>query len=664
MTDKLEGSRAWGEILETAGRISGKSSPRWGALSPMLAEAAGRILEIAGIEQKAGPDYFRRGLEELQADNDSLFGLLEGDGYALGWMNPSNTVPVLGEVPGQLLAAWRMNIETCCHLAFRHDRSLMSLVFRVLPALEGCGGADEAVDVLRTFMVDAISGIRRTSISEQLDPSFRFFGDTVPAAAADGDPRHLFRYGRRIRPEDIRMAAHVNGLPAEEAALIAGRIVESYELGFSTEGKDLSAKGTASLMFPAGFERIAALVGGELESRSISPVFTRVSTQPVNRQADYDHKFDWSLYISPEAVERLVSESRSAYEALGPLPSRYSGVISVSTFGNEPFSPVPSPHAARPGPESDALYRELTTRIMKLSEEFMPRAGWSFTAAAFPSPAIRGDFPSIFEDTVRMNTLDNSEYAVIQKALIDVLDTASSVRVRGAAGNRTDLEVRLHALSDPATQTNFQNCLATVNIPLGEVYTSPVLEGTAGVLHVEEAFISGLKYIDLEIVFANGLVTGYGCGNFPDPEQGRKYVYDNLLHPYETLPMGEFAIGTNTFAYSMARRHGIMDLMPVLILEKMGPHIAIGDTCFSWEEDHPVHNVLDGKEVIARENERTCLRREDPSRAYTHRHADITLPYSSLDSISAVGPDGRETLLISGGRFVLPGTERLNEPLD
>ena len=40
-----------------------------------------------------------------------------------------------------------------------------------------------------------------------------------------------------------------------------------------------------------------------------------------------------------------------------------------------------------------------------------------------------------------------------------------------------------------------------------------------------------------------------------------------------------------------------------MIAEKMGPHFAVGDTCYSWAEDTPVYNP-DGKEIIARDNEK------------------------------------------------------------
>jgi len=114
----------------------------------------------------------------------------------------------------------------------------------------------------------------------------------------------------------------------------------------------------------------------------------------------------------------------------------------------------------------------------------------------------------------------------------------------------------------------------------------------------------------------------------------------------------------------MGVKHGIMGLLPVLILEKTGPHFAVGDTCYSREEDQELLDPDTGKRLVAVENQRSALRATDPDRAYTNRHVDITLPYSGLDSICAIHPDGREVFLMKGGRFVLPGTEMLNLPLE
>jgi hypothetical protein len=71
-----------------------------------------------------------------------------------------------------------------------------------------------------------------------------------------------------------------------------------------------------------------------------------------------------------------------------------------------------------------------------------------------------------------------------------------------------------------------------------------------------------------------------------------------------------------------------------------------------------------GKEIISRDNEITLCRKEDESKAYFNCHTDITIPYDELDSIVAVAADGTGYPIISDGRFVVAGTEILNEPLD
>ena len=145
-------------------------------------------------------------------------------------------------------------------------------------------------------------------------------------------------------------------------------------------------------------------------------------------------------------------------------------------------------------------------------------------------------------------------------------------------------------------------------------------------------------------------------------EDNRTYIEENLLYHHRTLPIGEFAIGTNTTAYVMAEQYGIAGKLPILIAEKMGPHFAMGDTCYAWAEDSPMYNP-DGKEVIARENEVSAKRKEDPSKAYFGCHTDITIPYRELQSVAVEKADGTTIPLIEDGRFVLPGTEELNEPL-
>ena len=171
-----------------------------------------------------------------------------------------------------------------------------------------------------------------------------------------------------------------------------------------------------------------------------------------------------------------------------------------------------------------------------------------------------------------------------------------------------------------------------------------------------------LQYRDLEITFRDGMIADYCCSNFKEEGKNREYIYDNILHKHSTLPLGEFAIGTNTTAYVAAKKYGIEEKMPILIAEKMGPHFAVGDTCYSWSEDVRIYNP-NGKEIVAKDNAVSILRKEDVSKAYYQCHTDITIPYEELKRIAVVTRDGSEIILLEDGRFVLAGTEILNEPL-
>ena len=158
------------------------------------------------------------------------------------------------------------------------------------------------------------------------------------------------------------------------------------------------------------------------------------------------------------------------------------------------------------------------------------------------------------------------------------------------------------------------------------------------------------------------MITHYTCRNFDTEEENQAFLKENLLKHHDTLPLGEFAIGTNTTAYQMGKEYGIQRKLPILIAEKTGPHFAVGDTCYSWAEDTAVFNP-DGKEIVARENEVSKLRKTDPQKAYFNCHTDITIPYDELDRITVIKHDGTKVDVIQDGKFTVPGTEPLNQPL-
>jgi leucyl aminopeptidase (aminopeptidase T) len=218
----------------------------------------------------------------------------------------------------------------------------------------------------------------------------------------------------------------------------------------------------------------------------------------------------------------------------------------------------------------------------------------------------------------------------------------------------------LYELKHPSRETIFENCTADVNIPVGEVFTSPKLMGTEGELHVTKVYLNQLEYIDLSLNFQDGKISSYSCKNFETEEENKRFIKENLMYNQDTLPIGEFAIGTNTTAYVMAQKYNIADKLPILIAEKTGPHFAVGDTCYKMSEDLKRYNP-DGKEIVAKDNEISILRKANMDQAYFNCHTDITIPYDELGEIIVYKKNGETITIIQDGRFILPGTEKLNE---
>ena len=381
----------------------------------------------------------------------------------------------------------------------------------------------------------------------------------------------------------------------------------------------------------------------------------------ANPQFDYDHRQDSALFLDPDFVKRKLRAMQTSYDEYADMADVHGGPAVIETFGEKPFSPVSKPESWAFTEAQQKLQLELDNESGQITNRYIKGEERSFTIIAYPIPEIGEDFPEIFREIVKINTLDYKKYQKIQQTIIDTLDTCEWVEIKGKGVNETDLLIHLHTLTDAKTQTNFENCVADVNIPLGEVFTSPVLAGTGGMLHVSKVYLNGLQFCDLKLVFDCGQVIDYSCSNFETEEENRKYIEDNILFHHPKLAMGEFAIGTNTTAYVAAQKYNIADKLPILIAEKMGPHFAVGDTCYSWSEDTPVYNP-DGKEIIARDNEISEMRKEDVSLAYYGCHTDITIPYDELGSIRTIDDEGDMISIIEDGRFVLPGTEALNEP--
>ena len=621
-------------------------------------------------------------MEELQSENRVLYEELFPENYGQCYGNPAYAARELGEY-GKAFSFLYTELRGA--IAYAYEKKYWDyivaaeLFLEIYAAFEGeeKPSVKSTEDILRSYVNDYCQDMMEQRIAEGVDTSLDFAVRIIMDSDLT-DLRYLYQYGEYISVNETGVAEFLNRLSEEQIDNMARTYTEGYRIGFINGRKDITKKKSVNIRYNLGFERMVRAAIIQFREMGLEPVIYRHATHAVNKrgtarigftggnpnpQFDYDHRQDQALFMDSDFVQRKLRSMQNAYETYKNQAAVHGGPACIETFGEEPFSPVTTPEAWTLTEAQQKLQVELDNESGQIVNRYIKGDERSFTIIAYPVPEIGADFPEIFAEIVKINTLDYKLYERIQQTIIETLDTCQWVEIKGKDDNETDLIIHLHELEDIKKQTNFENCVADVNIPVGEVFTSPVLAGTGGILHVKKVYLNGLQFKDLKLVFDCGQVIDYSCANFETEEENRAYIEDNILHHHPKIPMGEFAIGTNTTAYMAAEKYGIADKLPILIAEKMGPHFAVGDTCYSWAEDTPVFNP-DGREIIARDNEISILRKEDISLAYYGCHTDITIPYEELGSIRVIDEDGEGVSIIENGRFVLQGTEELNIPFD
>ena len=627
-------------------------------------------------------EYYKFSIEELECWNTHLYDDVLGEHYKTSYANPSFATEKFGIEYGRLMSFLYTELRGVIPYAFEKKTEYLDILFELFIEVynqfeeENEPEYEHVRQTIYWYASDYCDVFLADRIKEQIDPEDNFAADLIMNSDFN-DVRYLYYYGEYVSENEKRTAMHLNELPLETIQKMADVYTEGYRIGFVNTGKNLSKKATVNIRYTLGFERVIRIAIENFRKMGLKPTIYRAGVSVLtkrqhlkigyyggiaNKQYEYDHKDDQALILDRQFMERKLEVMRTTYEQYKDLARRHAGPACMETFGEEPFTPVSKSEAVKLNDKQKEISLEYDSKSSQIVNSYIPGDERSFTIVAYPVPEIGDQYEEIFDEIIKINTLDAKVYEKVQQTIIDALDQGTSVHILGNNGNHTDLRVQLYKLKDPKKETIFENCVADVNIPVGEVFTSPVLEGTNGVLHVSQVYLNELLYKDLEVTFSNGMVADYSCKNFEHELENKEYFLDNVLYRHPTLPLGEFAIGTNTTAYVAAKKYNIADKMPILIAEKMGPHFAVGDTCYSWAEDIKVYNP-NGKEIVARDNSVSIQRKEDVSAAYFHCHTDITIPYEELKSITVECADGKEIEIIRDGIFVLPGTEILNEPL-
>ncbi len=671
-----------------------------GAFGSYMQKVAKLFLDVSHISVLQQNQMLRDlTFEEHKKLQAKVYRRTDPKNYSDSFLRPQYACEQLGEELGGILSALYADCLAAIQWAYQGRVDLIVLYAELFVMIHGSflmemeeAGSRESEQVLlesvsylkesvydtvRWFYHDNCEIIQRDAVLSMIDPSENFYRDIVETADFE-DLSYLFWYGSYISDDVIKMAEFMNSRTEAEVKSMADTFTEGYRIGFEVTRKDLSKKKTVKVEYPIGMERMVRHAIQNFKDMGLSVTMQGEANLSLtgrgsskrgvynisqNPQMEFDHRNDRSCYLDHNLVNRRIEVLKDTFAKHKKLALQHGGPAVIEVFGEPDFTPVSDPYSCHYSQKQNKLNVSYASQASEITNTYIPGDERSFTIIAFPLPSIGEEFEAIFEKTIEINTLDYVKYQNMQQKIIDVLDLGEQAVIKGCGNNETDLTVQLHGLKDPSKETRFENCVADVNIPVGEVFTSPVLEGTNGLLHVSRVYLNGVAFKNLRVAFKDGMTESITCENFDNEEDNRRLIDENILFFHPTLPMGEFAIGTNTTAYRMGKDFDIAAKLPILIAEKTGPHFAVGDTCYSHAEDVAVYNP-DGKEIVARDNSVSLLRHTDRSKAYLNCHTDITIPFEELGEISAVTEDGRKLPIILNGKFTVEGCEELNLPLE
>ena len=460
---------------------------------------AGFILEIDAIknrlEKKPNAECT---LEELRSENESIYRDVTGEMYEESFANPAYAVKLFGKDLGQLLSFLYTEMRGEIPYVYEKRTEYLAICNELFIEIYNCFEGVEIPDykelksIVYWYASDYCDVFMADRIEEQLNPDAAFATDIIMQSDLT-DLRYLYYYGEYVSENEWKTAEHLNTLPGQTIDRMAEVYTEGYRKGFELAGIDLSKKSVVNIRYQLGFERVIKKSIENFKNMGLRPSIYRAAVSAItkkgqhkigfcggspNKQYEYDHRNDQGLFMDKKLIERKLDVMKNAYEEHKELASKFAGPAVMEVFGEEPFAPLQKAEAISLSDKQEQLSVTYDSKAGQLTNQYIKGEERSFTIIAYPVPEIGEQYEEIFNEIIRINTLDADLYARIQQALIDALDKGEYVHILGKGNNTTDLKVQLYRLNNPEKETIFENCVADVNIPVGEVFTSPVLEGT------------------------------------------------------------------------------------------------------------------------------------------------------------------------------------------
>lgn len=606
--------------------------------------------------EQLNDNYFTKySFEQLAEDNKNFYIDLY-ENYHQSYADPRFTKQLLPLDISDLASAFYQEIVRSIRFVFQRDELQFQYILeKFLLYADALSGNKALVAELKTLDKNYQSMQESYKLTSSYHP--HNFATTLLETQDLNDIRYLFRYGVYISETEIAFAQLMNTYQKEDIQVLANQMVDGYVKGFERHHKHMNGRTNARIVLLVGLERLAAAIQMRLHTYGYQGFIGDLVWRNQNMQADMDFEKIHQYELQEADYQTLLQTYSTALKQYDASLRAYQGNVIMVSFGQVRKEVIDYESYYKPNYELKKIY-ELKKR--QVFETYVPKAEISYTGMAFPVKEISNyDYPKIFKDVMRINQMDPQKHEKMQAYLISILDQGDYVEIKGWKGNETDIRISLHELQNPELETNFVNCGADVNIPAGEVYTTPQLQGSNGLLHLKQIRIAKVQFKDVKIHIEQGFTKDYTCRNTDNEEENRQLMESIIFHHRNTLPIGEFALGTNTYAYALAKKDGILHQLHTLIYEKLGPHIALGDTCFAWGEDTLLFDQ-NHKLVVAKDNEFSMQRKVDPMKAYVNMHYDLTIPYDEIGCIRVHTRDGKVITIVQDGKFVLAPLLPLN----
>lgn len=88
----------------------------------------------------------------------------------------------------------------------------------------------------------------------------------------------------------------------------------------------------------------------------------------------------------------------------------------------EPFEPEAKETVAKLSKSQEEMILQYDSRQSQMVNQYIKGEERSFTIIAYPVPEIGEKYEEIFDEIIRINTLDAKLYEKVQQTLIDALD--------------------------------------------------------------------------------------------------------------------------------------------------------------------------------------------------------------------------------------------------